>query len=151
MAYTCPKCGWKHKPSQEKYYQSRGLTKPTCIDCNPSRSQRARKMFLSGLHASFSNTYTGGGPIASILYLPVLMVLSALVAFISPKKLEIIFCILFFIGSYVATGAITQRVGDIIGKRIVEGKSVSKIVLAYYCPLILITITCIALWVVKVA
>lgn len=151
MAYTCPKCGWKHKPSQEKYYQSRGLTQPSCIDCNPTLSQKARKVFFSGLHGSFSNTYMGRGPIASIFYLPVLMLLSVSVAFISPKKLEIIFSFLFFVGSYVATGVITQRVGDIIGKRIIAGKPVSKIVLAYYCPLILIAIACIALWIVKVA
>lgn len=151
MAYTCPKCGWKHKPSQEKYYQSRGLPKPTCIDCNPSFSQKVKKRYVAFVIGSFTNTYIGYGPLASIPYFPVLFLLSIGVAFASSQALSIVLSFIFFITGYIGCAIITQYVGEKIGQRLARDQPIFKLVIAYYLPLFVIVLGAAIFWWVKIA
>ena len=149
MAYTCSKCGWKHKPSHERYYQSRGLSQPNCVECNPSSSQQMRKRYVAFVVGSFSNTYMGYVPLASIPYIPVIMLLSVVAAIISPQKLSVPLSFLCFIAGYIAIGYSARKAGKRISLRLAQGQSVVKIVLGYYVPLCFTLIVCVALWWVK--
>ena len=135
MAYTCAKCGWKHKVSQRKYYQSRGLTRPICEDCNPSMSQKVKRAHKAFLVDAFSTFYMGYGPLASIPYVPIIMLLSVLVAYVSSQKIQLLTSFVFFLVGYVANLHIATEVGDKIRRRLIEGRSVRTILVVYYSPL----------------
>ncbi|MBF4326619.1 hypothetical protein EAY16_14670, partial [Vibrio anguillarum] len=112
MAYTCPKCGWKHKPSQEKYYRSKGLVKPICEDCNPSLKQKLNRMLRVSIVNLFSNTYMGYGPFASIPYIPVVLLIPAGLMYFSQGGVANVMSVLCFLIGWVANSYVATKVGD---------------------------------------
>ena len=135
MAYTCPKCGWKHKPSQDNYYRVKGLAKPICEDCNPSTRQRVSALIKAMVIGAFSNTYMGFGPLASIAYLPVVMLLPAPVFFVFQESAANLLGLLLFLAAWLVNTNIATRVGDSIRHRLLRGRPIVGLVLAYYAPL----------------
>ncbi len=140
MAYTCPKCGWKHKPSQEKYYSSKGLKKPTCEDCNPSLKQKLDRMLKVSIVNSFSNTYMGYGPLASIPYIPVVLLIPSGLTYFLQGSLANIISFLFFLVGWVGNSYVASKVGDKLSDRLLRGEPVRLIIFGYYAPLLLIVI-----------
>lgn len=140
MAYTCPKCGWKHKPSQEKYYSSKGLERPKCKDCNPSLKQNLNRMLRISLINSFSNTYMGYGPLASIPYIPVLMLIPAGVMHFFQGSIASVISILCFLIGWVSNSYVATKVSDQLSARLHRGKPVCFIIFGYYAPLLFIAI-----------
>ncbi|ASW82851.1 hypothetical protein EAY27_20670 [Vibrio anguillarum] len=140
MAYTCPKCGWKHKPSQEKYYRSKGLVKPICEDCNPSLKQKLNRMLRVSIVNLFSNTYMGYGPFASIPYIPVVLLIPAGLMYFSQGGVANVMSVLCFLIGWVANSYVATKVGDKLRVRLFRGKSVCLIIFGYYTPLLLIVI-----------
>lgn len=149
MGYACAKCGWKDKPSHERYYRSRGLSQPNCIDCNPSAAQKRQKRYVDFVVGLFSKTYLGYVPLASIPYLPLVMLLTVAIALIVPAKLNIILSLLAWIGGYITVGYSAVNAGKRIKIRLDKGQSVAKVIFGYYFPLIVVVIVCAALWWVK--
>lgn len=140
MAYTCPKCGWKHKPSQEKYYSSKRLKKPRCEDCNPSLKQKLDRMLKVSIVNSFSNTYMGYGPLASIPYIPVVLLIPSVLIYFFQGSLANIISFLCFLVVWVGNSYVASKVGDKLRARIFRGESVCLIIFGYYTPLLLIVI-----------
>lgn len=140
MAYTCPKCGWKHKPSQEKYCSSKGLGKTICEDCNPSLKQKLNSILRVSIVNSFSNTYMGYGPLASIPYVPVVLLIPTGLMYFFQGGMANVMSVLCFLIGWVSNSYVATKVGDKLRARLFRGKSVCLIVFGYYTPLFLIVI-----------
>lgn len=140
MAYTCPKCGWKHKPSQERYYRAKGLEKPICEDCNPSLKQKLASIRKVSIVNAFSNTYMGYGPLASIPYTPVILLIPAGLTYFFQGGVANILSFLCFLLGWVGNYYVATKVGDKLRIRLFRGEPVCLIILGYYTPLLLIVI-----------
>jgi len=146
MAFTCPKCGWKHKASQEKYAQSRGLSQPVCEDCNPSLKQKISAMRKAFIISAFSDSYMGYGPLASIPYVPLVLLFSAAMAYVTQGAMAVFLSIFCLLAGYVSNSCIATKVGDSIRYRLLRGQPICFIILGYYAPLILIMIGSVIFW-----
>ncbi|MXR67093.1 hypothetical protein GNT65_00105 [Shewanella sp. JBTF-M18] len=138
MAWTCPQCGWKDKPSHHKYYASKGLTRPSCEACNPSFKQRLPGLRRDLIIGAFSNSYMGYGPLASLPYIPLVMLLPVTVLFWVHGTVASVLSLLLFIAGWFANTYIATRVGESIRHRLLGGSSIFALVIGYYAPLLLV-------------
>ncbi len=136
MALTCTKCGWKDKQSQYKYYKSRGLNQPVCVDCNPSLNHRLTKLVVSAF------TYRRfGGPPASLLYLPVAFMLAVFTPiFIFEGIIANIAIYILLVIALIANSEIALKVGNRMVCRLIRSQPIYPLVLGYYAPLLLLVL-----------
>lgn len=140
MAYTCPKCGWKHKPSQEKYYKTRGWKQPTCEDCNPSRAHKLKNLQKRFIINSFSTTYIGYGPLASVPYIPLVMLLPISVLYFSQGVMANILSFVVFLVGFLVNANVAVKVGDKLHRKLIRGEPVYLTLLGYYSPFFIFVI-----------
>ncbi|QYJ84038.1 hypothetical protein [Shewanella aegiceratis] len=145
MAWTCPQCGWKDKPSQHKYYASKGLARPCCEVCNPSFKQRLPGLRRDLIIGAFSNTYMGYGPLASLPYIPLVMLLPVTILFWVHGTAAIVLSLLLFITGWLSNTYIATKVGELIRHRLQRGRSIYGLVLGYYAPLLLVLVAALIL------
>ncbi|QYK14551.1 hypothetical protein K0I63_08750 [Shewanella rhizosphaerae] len=145
MAWTCHQCGWKDKSSQHKYYASKGLARPSCEVCNPSFKQRLPGLWRDLIIGSFSNTYMGYGPLASLPYIPLVMLLPVTVLFWVHGTAAIVLSLLLFIAGWLSNAYIATKVGELIRQRLQRGRSIYGLVLGYYAPLLLVLVAALIL------
>ncbi len=82
----------------------------------------------------------GYGPLASIPYTPVVLLIPAVLMFFFQSGVANILSILCFLVGWVGNSYMATKVGDKVKARLFRGESVSLIVFGYYTPLFLIII-----------
>ncbi len=82
----------------------------------------------------------GYGPLASLPYIPLVMLLPVTVLFWVHGTMAIMFSLLLFITGWLSNAYIATKVGELIRQRLQRGSSIYGLVLGYYAPLFLMLV-----------
>ena len=146
MAYTCPECGHKDKPSQDKYYKKTNTIRPNCRLCNPTFKQKTRKRWNHFLVSAFSSMPMGYTPLASLPYIPVVILLAVAAMFIAPNDVAYFVGFICIILSYLCNVRIAQKVADVLRYRLLRGLRIRWIIVIYYTPLFALILSAVVGW-----